>query len=658
MSKHVRRSALCLGLLILGVGSPARSAPDENPAAPPPARHSLLIGMASLSSQGGQAVLNVQGQADFPDNTTLEISLGLRGEKTKLEGSARVVQHSFVGTCATPLRILPAYYVVTVTFESGRQDDALYAALDGVPRLTASYPLSVGTQEEIAAAKKHSLDFYVPQLEWIETQYQPLRKAFLKLVDDYKSAELAAQVWDDQFKEFRETLRQRSDEAKALADGALCPVFPDMHRWIVNGFDLLAGAQSDLRNGLIIDLSQKEMKKIKSRTQFLKETDQYMYSFLRTARTRILLEKDAELRDLLMFLLGRLFWLYDQSAQTFSVAHSMDPEQAHDPWTQFMKDVREQLDALGPQLKSIEQSSLKKEYPELVNAVLLAPADLKALWGEYDQAILRKVENGARVRDLESTAYSHIVPVMECLGYESQAVDPGALGSTDSGYGSEADPSSQPSPDEVKQAKIKSADIPGYIRRTITALEVANADDRVRMLRIITCFREQSLQELKAGMLSGATTTSLCCAVGLAWLKDSSGRDALRSATKSRSDDSLKALCVGALGMVAAPEDSVLIADILKQDPSALVRASAASAMGSMGSLDAVPRLIDGLADPEMSVRVGCKSAIETLTERSVGFMPNVPEDQRNSQRENVRKWWQRVEAEVRAKRAGPGKSK
>ncbi|MBI3097326.1 MAG: HEAT repeat domain-containing protein [Planctomycetes bacterium] len=661
---------LLLLVPVLLVGAPSGSslaAPDEDSTSFPtgpgggvPVR-SLSIGTAALSFRDGQTVLTVQGQADYPDYTTLDVVLGLREEVTDFKGSAKVIQKQFSATCMTPLRLFPGYYRVSVMFQPWRQDDAMMPVLDGFPKQVAIFPLQAGTSEEAADAKKKTLEFYESQLKWIETQYQPFRKAFMKLMEGHSPTEAAAK-WDEEFKDIPAIIEQHKTEVDEFTHGMLCSVFPSMHQWVANGIAILAGVFRDLREGLIVEMTAMMLRKMRTRAWFLQNADKAMFGHLKSVRAQIVLEKNAELRDHLVYLVGRLYWLFDQSQQTFRVARSMDPERAREPWTQFMTDSRNELKTVETDLKPIGTGPLRSEFPELVNAILLAPEALRAMWMEYDAAVLKGAPNEGRLSDAEALAYGRIVPIMECLDFNKEVTNPvGTVQEFTPGDPVEENPSGEPTPEDIEKATKARANLGDYIARNIEKFASAGAADRFKILRIVTSFKSLALEPLKKGLESDRENVPLCCAVALSWLGDKAGRSLLKEAAQNQPDDGLRSLAVGGLGILAVPEDRPGVERALKEDKSPLVRSSAATGLGQMDLLEAVPALIDALADAEFPVRTAAKSAIEALVARTVEFMPNAAEDQRAAQRENVRRWWQRVESEVRAKRAereGAGKSK
>ncbi len=85
-----------------------------------------------------------------------------------------------------------------------------------------------------------------------------------------------------------------------------------------------------------------------------------------------------------------------------------------------------------------------------------------------------------------------------------------------------------------------------------------------------------------------------------------------------------------------------------RTNPDALTRAAAAKALGEMKAVDAVPVLIEMLADEDSLVRLGASEALGNITLRSTSTSGEAAGASPADARKDWAEWWRQHEQEVR----------
>ena len=108
------------------------------------------------------------------------------------------------------------------------------------------------------------------------------------------------------------------------------------------------------------------------------------------------------------------------------------------------------------------------------------------------------------------------------------------------------------------------------------------------------------------------------------------------------------------LGRLKDRRAAPALIQVLSRDRDPVVRLGAATALGSMGAVDAVPALIESLGDRESDVRTAAKDSLQGITQHFIEL--DAPEGQTPGRREwkNLQKqwrvWWRENERVVRAR--------
>jgi HEAT repeat protein len=92
--------------------------------------------------------------------------------------------------------------------------------------------------------------------------------------------------------------------------------------------------------------------------------------------------------------------------------------------------------------------------------------------------------------------------------------------------------------------------------------------------------------------------------------------DILRTGSRASNFDK-RANAIQSLGMTSRDPDAVQLAEEALHDKEPIVRASAAKALGAMGSTESIPRLRDALSDKDISVCLAAAHSLIQLKENS-----------------------------------------
>lgn len=103
---------------------------------------------------------------------------------------------------------------------------------------------------------------------------------------------------------------------------------------------------------------------------------------------------------------------------------------------------------------------------------------------------------------------------------------------------------------------------------------------------------------------------------------------------------------VQALGDTRDPAVAEHLAPML-QDPDIFVRMATARILGDLKAVLGIPALIDGLEDPEPSVREAAFVSLRAVTGRDLRFEPDAKEAERAKQVKAWRDWWKHAEQEL-----------
>jgi hypothetical protein len=135
-------------------------------------------------------------------------------------------------------------------------------------------------------------------------------------------------------------------------------------------------------------------------------------------------------------------------------------------------------------------------------------------------------------------------------------------------------------------------------------------------------------------------------------LSDSSAGSIQPTAILSGSTDTPEAMKISAAGRLSLFRDRAAAPALAErlQDSSREVRAAAALALAACGTRDSVPPLLDALADRDAVVAQAAAVALENLTGHAEPFQPFVAADQRQTQADAWRAWfqahaWETIEA-------------
>lgn len=103
---------------------------------------------------------------------------------------------------------------------------------------------------------------------------------------------------------------------------------------------------------------------------------------------------------------------------------------------------------------------------------------------------------------------------------------------------------------------------------------------------------------------------------------------------------------VQALGDTRDPAVAEYLAPML-EDPDIFVRMATARILGDLKAVLGIPALIDGLEDPEPSVREAAFVSLRAVSGRDLRFEPDAKETERAKQVKAWRDWWKRAEQEL-----------
>jgi hypothetical protein len=84
------------------------------------------------------------------------------------------------------------------------------------------------------------------------------------------------------------------------------------------------------------------------------------------------------------------------------------------------------------------------------------------------------------------------------------------------------------------------------------------------------------------------------------------------------------------------------------------VRLGAATALGELKAVDAVPALIEALEDRDDLVRTAADESLRAITEQDFGYSAALPANERRRIQGQWKKWWKTGEEELRTKRNQP----
>lgn len=82
------------------------------------------------------------------------------------------------------------------------------------------------------------------------------------------------------------------------------------------------------------------------------------------------------------------------------------------------------------------------------------------------------------------------------------------------------------------------------------------------------------------------------------------------------------------------------LVEVLRTHSDYYVRLGAATALGEIGAVDAVPALIDALGDADELVRTAAGDALEAITRENIVFLAGASESERAKAQEAWRRWW------------------
>ena len=100
------------------------------------------------------------------------------------------------------------------------------------------------------------------------------------------------------------------------------------------------------------------------------------------------------------------------------------------------------------------------------------------------------------------------------------------------------------------------------------------------------------------------------------------------------------------------------LVDVLKKHKDFYARLGAATALGEIQSVEAVPALIEALNDRDDLVRTAASEALHRITGQDFNFVSGLTKNERIRIQKKWRAWWKDHETEVRARLDQPNGSK
>jgi hypothetical protein len=366
-------------------------------------------------------------------------------------------------------------------------------------------------------------------------------------------------------------------------------------------------------------------------TSFLEQAEKDIRGYLKGMRVHFMMERNAALRDLLVHQVSRLFWLLENSKDIFDALSKSAPENAKEYWRSAREKWHKELANLDESMAQHRKSDLPREYPELSRALQGAPDTLRKLWKNCDSVMIDGVPLIKRENQILQDyfdAFSLIVPLMEVLGFNREAYDDSMkrAGSTEG---------------EVSAPKYGPMMLDDYLARNIGKMDTVSHQERLGALQALVSFGRRikpALEERLGKPAENSPVLLAMCWIALAYTGDEKGLNMLPSIIQNaENDESLRIITAEAMGAIKNNSYVPVLAGVMLNDQSELVRARCAAALSATGKPAAVNYLLDGLADNSFHVRTSVKLAIETLMERDIEFAPDSPAEERAKQIEALR---------------------
>ncbi len=117
-------------------------------------------------------------------------------------------------------------------------------------------------------------------------------------------------------------------------------------------------------------------------------------------------------------------------------------------------------------------------------------------------------------------------------------------------------------------------------------------------------------------------------------------RPILERALEAEPVADLRAEAARSLGVLGDAAAAIALARSLANDPSPFVRAQVGRALARFGDRSAVPRLVADLRDADPEVRRAAVEALWEITDASIAFDPEAPEEEREPAVRTWETWW------------------
>lgn len=581
---------------------------------------------ARHSSRQGQNIISVAGRTSYPDGTFIYIALAFR--ETRLEWTrVEVSRGSFYIDWTPRKRLFPAYFIVEAVYYPERQPAHLSCKLEGKSKQSVTYPIRVGTPEDVRKFREARLKEYERRAERLKTLYDKIKAEYSKQVADI--SKINARAWLGKKDRWRNALTRERESFIEHREEWMTERYPDIADAFVGVIEFI-GQFLESATSFILDPSPRVDPHLGEQITpsiILEDFDLQMTHLFDNIHKAIEAKRAGENEELLRHIVVSCFGSYQNlNAGFHSLSKKRDLSDLSKNWAVVISKWEKEFTAIVNEVRRLGESPMPDTVGGVMGCVVELADMLTTLKLLYDaQVTMGKTDSTPEIEKQKRKFLESYVTIMEKLRV------PDILGETFAALG-EGVP---------KLPSETTPDVHEMIMEKITALSSDSIEERLRALSFLVTLGSIVQPYFEERLNSDDIRLSTMCLIGLGWLGE---KDSLPKLIEVLEREEEPEIVKAAAEAISYLEDSSAVPHLLERlskEVDSSARIALIEAIARLSGPECIDSFIDLLDDRNADVRHAAKEIIERFVETSIPMHDKMSAGERRRIVERFRRWWQ-----------------